>query len=96
MNWLPIKTAPTKADWLSRRLYDRAMVGNWHQPTDEDGKPYVPGQWSWVQVVSLTSSGWHVWSSGFAGWHGTATFPVHNNATHWMPLPPLSQREEHK
>lgn len=87
--WQPIETAPRKEDWLKQSLYSRYLLGHWHQPTDEDGEPSGPGEWSWVQVVSLTSSGWHVWSSGFAGWHGTTTFLVHGNATHWAPVEPV-------
>lgn len=84
--WLDISTAPLKEDWLRRRSFERALIGCWYQPTDDDGCPSGEGSWSWVQVVSLTSEGWHVWSSGFAGWHGTATFPILGNSTHWMPI----------
>ncbi|WLS01697.1 DUF551 domain-containing protein [Shinella oryzae] len=84
--WQPIETAPKPADWLKYYSYERFLVGHWFQPVDEYGEPSSAGSWAWVQVVSLTSSGWHVWSS-FKGWHGTVTIPVHDNATHWMPLP---------
>lgn len=91
--WQPIETAPKPADWLKYSSYARFLVGHWFQPADEFGEPSDDGSWAWVQVVSLTSSGWHVWSS-FKGWHGTATIPVHDNATHWMPLPSPPRAKE--
>lgn len=84
--WQPIDTAPKASDWLKQSSSKRFLVGHWWQPVDDDGEPSRPGEWAWVQAVTLTSDGWHVWSSGFKGWHGTATIPVHGNATHWMPL----------
>jgi hypothetical protein len=86
MDWQPIETAPKPADWMKFR--GLALVGCWSVPRDEEaGEPAGLGQWVWVQVATLTSNGWHVWSSGFKGLHGTCTFPLNGNATHWAPLP---------
>lgn len=86
--WQPIETAPK--DWL-RNTIGRCLIGHWYEPKDEEGEPDGEGQWLWVHVANLSSNAWHVGTYGFAGVHGFASFPLHDNATHWMPLPPPPQ-----
>lgn len=90
--WRAIETAPSKHDWL--KTHGKILLGRWYVPRDENGEPVDEGQWTWVQVVELTSAGWHLLSSGFVGWHGTATIPVRDDATHWMPLPAAPVKQE--
>lgn len=83
IDWQPIETAPR--DWLRNRL-GPCLIGCLYSPTDENGDPEGEPVWSWVHVAKLSSDGWHVWSQGFKGLHGMATFPLNGNATHWAPL----------
>lgn len=89
--WQPIETAPKPHDWLRAKI-GPCLIGCWNPQLDPDtGEPYGNGEWVWVHVAKLTHDGWRVWSQGFAGLHGMGTFPLHNSATHWMPLSDLGE-----
>lgn len=93
VGWRLIETAPK--DWL-RNFTGRCLIGCWHEPLDEDGEPIGVGDWAWVHVANLSHDGWHVGTYGFRGVHGFASFPLHGNATHWMPLPTPPALEERR
>lgn len=84
--WQPIETAPKSSDWLSAGGKP-CLIGRWNPQIGDDGEPYGEGEWSWVQVASLSFDGWRVSTGGFKSIHGFATFLLHEGATHWMPLP---------
>jgi len=80
--WQPIATLGS----THRILHNEIVVGNFYQPTDEDGEPVGEMEISWAHVAYPTASGWRVGTGGFVGVHGFASFPL-VEATHWMPLP---------
>jgi hypothetical protein len=88
VRWMPIEHAPHPSHWLGSST-GRCLIGHWNPQLDEDGEPYGPGEWSWVQVATLSFDAWHVGTGGFKGLHGFASFPLCDNATHWARLPGL-------
>lgn len=85
MNWKPISEAPKPHQWLERGNNCKFLLGLWHVGHDEDGEP-TEGEWLWQQVAYLTSNGWQVGTGGFKGVHGYASFPLNDNATHFIKL----------
>lgn len=91
--WQPIEAAPKPHEWLKPDNTGRFLLALLREHRDEDGEPTGETTLLWAHVAYLTASGWMVSSSGFRGLHGNCSFPLYDNATHWMRLPPLALSE---
>lgn len=85
--WQDISTAPKPHAWLRTPLDTVFVLACLYEHQDEDGEPTGETTLIWAHTAYLTASGWVVSSRGFKGLHGNCSFPLSDNATHWMALP---------
>jgi len=84
--WRPIDTAPKPSDWMRQKPYARFVVARFYKITDEGSTEIDEWHQSWVQAASLSFDGWYLDLAGVPGMHGSASFKLRDDATHWMPL----------